>query len=143
MWYLYTKETKWQYRVRVDYMKKTRKVLTALLLAVVMIASLIPLAAFAAEIQGGKPALAVNSTAQTVSFAGHEWYVIGTKSSGGAANGITYTGMPSDSAILLVKGGTPYGTVLFNLGDYGSDPSQSFNYNGGPLHTAMSSACGR
>jgi len=96
-------------------MKRTNKTV-AILLVLVMALTLLPMTALAADIQSGVPALTVNSTTQTVMFAGQEWYVIGNSGSG------VY--QQPNSVTLLLKGGNPYGNTAFRSGQ-DSDPIDS------------------
>jgi len=73
---------------------------------------LVPAASMAVGMQADYPALTVNSTTQTVFFAGQEWYVIGYNGSGVYSQSGTVT--------LLLKyntnSSTPFGDIAFRNG---------------------------
>jgi hypothetical protein len=95
-------------------MKKMKNSM-AMLLCALLVITLLPTVARAVSMQSGTQVPARNSTAQTVGFAGHEWYVIDTGS-----DGVTNPG--TDCITLLAK--SSFGDCVFRKGQ-NDDPGDS------------------
>jgi len=105
-------------------MKKSKRFLAAII-TVMMVMTLLPAMALAADIgmEADAPELTVNTS--TIGFAGQEWYVIGYNGAGVDSTA------GDEHATLLVKGGNPYGSTTM----FGS----TSDYSGSPLQAAMGS----
>jgi|GEM_PF-820749 len=97
-------------------MKQRKGKTMAVILALVMCFTLLPVQALAAEgsvyMRAGMPDLEVNST--VIGFAGQEWWVIGYNGSG------VYSDLNDGTATLLMKG--DYGTSAFRTGGLTANP---------------------
>ncbi|MDL2252875.1 DUF6273 domain-containing protein, partial [Ruminococcaceae bacterium OttesenSCG-928-I18] len=93
-------------------MVKTKHRIASILVVLLLVMGL-PLSANAANIQGGQPTIAVNST--EIVFAGHTWVVVADR---GSAFGINTGTTDSNSVTLLLKNGdggfSGYSSAYFN-----------------------------
>lgn len=100
--------------------ERTRKSL-AVLLALVLCAALLPVQAFALDMQADAPVLIVNTS--VIGFAGQEWYVIGYDGSGIYSQSNTAT-------LLLKSSGSPYGSTAFRTGSLTQDDPEWTQFPG-------------